>query len=107
MVELNAVTISNISIDRKSVETDGKRCRYRDITVDSGASKSVVSPVEWPNVDAKPPKGLSERTTTLGPWRRKDRKFWGEMTVQALSKLYGRWMRTHRSYVISTYKSHE
>ena len=40
-VDLNTVTISNMSLDSKSVETDGKRVRYREITVDSGAGESV------------------------------------------------------------------
>ena len=38
-VELNTVTISNMSIDSKPVETDGRRGRYREITVDSGAGE--------------------------------------------------------------------
>ena len=75
-VELNAVTISNVSIDRKSVETDGKRGRYRDITVDSGASESVVSLVNWPNVDLKPSKGLSERQRHVDPGGEKTDSFW-------------------------------
>ena len=32
-VELNTVTINNMSIDCKSVETDGKRCRHRELTI--------------------------------------------------------------------------
>ena len=43
-VELYAVTISNVSIDSKLVETDGKRGRYREITFDSGEGKSVENP---------------------------------------------------------------
>ena len=56
-VDLNTVTISNMSLDSKLVETDGKRGRYREITVDSGAGESVVNPDDWPNVDLKPSKG--------------------------------------------------
>ena len=56
------------------LETDGKRGRYREITVDSGAGESVVNPDDWPNVDLKTIKGLSERTTIRGPWRGKDRQ---------------------------------
>ena len=67
--DLNTVTIGNMSIDSKLVETDGKRGRYREITVDSGAGESVVNPHDWPNVDLKPSKGLCERTTIRGPWR--------------------------------------
>ena len=55
-VELNTVVISNMSIDIKSVETDGKRGRHREITVDFGAGESVVNPDELPNVDLKPSK---------------------------------------------------
>ena len=43
-MELNAVTIGNMSIDRETVSTDGRRGRYREITVDSGAGVSVVNP---------------------------------------------------------------
>ena len=56
-VELNAITIGNMSIDSKPVETDGRRGRNREITVDSGAGESVVNPDDWPNVDLKPSKG--------------------------------------------------
>ena len=55
-VELNT-TISNVSIDSKPVETDGKRGRQREITIDSSARESVVNPDEWPNVDLKPSEG--------------------------------------------------
>ena len=57
---LDAVTIGTMSIDSKPVATDGERGRYRDITVDSGAGESVVNPDDWPNVDVKPSKRLSE-----------------------------------------------
>ena len=56
-VDLNTVMIGNMSTDSKPVETDGKRGWYREITVDSGARESVVSPDDWPNVDLKPSKG--------------------------------------------------
>ena len=56
-VELKAVTIGNMSIDSKLVETDGKRGRYREITVDSSVGESVVNPDDWPNVDLKPSQG--------------------------------------------------
>ena len=68
-VDLNAVTICNMSIDSKPGETDGKRGRYREITVDSGAGESVVNTDEWSIVDLTPSKeGLSERITIQGPW---------------------------------------
>ena len=57
-MELNTVTISNMSIDNNLVETDGKRGRYREITLDSGVGESAVDPHDWPNVDLKPSKGL-------------------------------------------------
>ena len=53
-MDLNTVTIGNMSIDSKLVETDGKRGRFGGITVDSGAGESVVNPDGWPNVDLKP-----------------------------------------------------
>ena len=52
-VELNIVTISNMSINSKPVATDGERGRYREITVDSGAGESVVNPDERPTFDLK------------------------------------------------------
>ena len=55
-VDLNTVTISDMSIDSTLVETDGKRSRFREITVDSGAGESVVNPDDWPNIDLKPSK---------------------------------------------------
>ena len=70
-VDLNTFTISNMSIDSKLVETDGKRGRYREITVDSGAGESVVNPDDWPNVDLKPSKGSvkGQRYVGLGSER--------------------------------------
>ena len=56
-VDLNTVTIGNMYIDNQPVETDGKRGRYREITVDSGAGESVVNPDEGPTVDLKPSNG--------------------------------------------------
>ena len=56
-VDLDAVTIGNMSIDGEPVATDGERGRYREITVDSGAGETVVNPDDWPNVDLKPSKG--------------------------------------------------
>ena len=78
-VELNTVTISNMSIDSKPVEIDGKRCRYREITVDSGAGESVVNPDEWPNVDLKPSKGSVKGQRYVGPGCEKIDNF-GELT---------------------------
>ena len=43
-MDLNAVTIGNMSIDSKPVATDGERGRSREVTVDSGAGESVVIP---------------------------------------------------------------
>ena len=53
-VDLNAVTMGNMTIESKPVATDDERGRYREITVDSGAGESVVNPDDWPNVDLKP-----------------------------------------------------
>ena len=44
-VDLNAVTIGNMTIDSKPVATDGERGRYLEITVDSGAGESVVQTI--------------------------------------------------------------
>ena len=56
-MDLNAVTIGNMSICCKPVATDGVRGRYREIKVDSGAGESVVNPDNLPNIDLKPSKG--------------------------------------------------
>ena len=56
-VDLNTVTIDNMTIDSESRGTDEKRGRYREITVDSGAGESVVNPDDGPNADVKPLKG--------------------------------------------------
>ena len=66
-VGLNTVTIGNMSIDSKPVETDGRRGRYREITVDSGAGESVVDPEDWPNVDLKPSNGSVKGQRYVGP----------------------------------------
>ena len=44
VVDMNTVTIDNMSVDRNPFETDGERGRYREITVDSGTGQSVVNP---------------------------------------------------------------
>ena len=66
-VELHTVTISNISIDNKSVETNGKRGRYREITVDFGAGGSFANAEEWPNVVLKPSKSSVKGQRYVGP----------------------------------------
>ena len=66
-VDLNTVTISNMCIDSKPVETDGRRGRHREITVDSGAGESVVNPDEWPNADLKPSTGSVKGQRHVGP----------------------------------------
>ena len=54
-------------MDSESVETDGKRGRYREITVDSGAGESLVNPDEWLNVDLKPSKGSVKGQRYVAP----------------------------------------
>ena len=66
-VELNTVTISNMQIDSKPVETDDRRGRYREITVDSGAGEPVVNPDEWPNADMILSKGSVNGQRYVGP----------------------------------------
>ena len=56
-MDLNEVTLGNMSIDSKPVATEGERGQCPEITVDSGAGESVVNPDDWPNVDLKPSKG--------------------------------------------------
>ena len=66
-MDLNAVTVGNMTIDSEAGETDGKRGRYREITVDSSAGESVVNPDDWPNVDLKPSRCLVKRQRHVGP----------------------------------------
>ena len=67
-MEVNAVTIGNMSIDSEPVETErGRRGRYREITVDSGAGESVVNTDGWPNVNLKPSKGSVKGQRFVGP----------------------------------------
>ena len=56
-----------MSIDSKPVETDGKRGRYRENTVDSGTGESVVNPDDSPNVDLKPSDGSLKGQRYVGP----------------------------------------
>ena len=65
-VDLNAVTLGNMTIDSKPVARDGERGRYREITVDSGARESVVNPHDWPHVDLKTSKGSVKGQRHLG-----------------------------------------
>ena len=78
---LKRVTISNMSIDSKPVETDGKRGRYRKLTVDSDAREPVVNPDEWPHVDLKPSKSSEIGQRYVGPGGEKFNKL-GESTVK-------------------------
>ena len=66
-VELNAVTIGNMSIDNKPVATEDERGGYREITVDSCAGESVVNQNDCPNVDLKPSKGSVKGQRYVGP----------------------------------------
>ena len=66
-VNLNAVTIGNMSIGSKPVATEGELRRYREITVDSGAGESVVNPDDWPNIDLNPSKGSVKGHGHVGP----------------------------------------
>ena len=50
-VDLNAVTIGNMSVDSKTLVTVRQQGRYREVTVDSGAGESVVNPDDWPHID--------------------------------------------------------
>ena len=65
--DLNTVTIGDMSIDSTPVETDGKRGRFREITVDSGAGESVVNPDDWPNINLKQSKGSGTGQRYVGP----------------------------------------
>ena len=87
-VDLSEVTISNKSVDSEPVETDGKRGRYREITVDSGAGESLVNPDEWPNVDLKPSKGSVKGQRYVAPGGEKIDKL-RELTVRVSTERHG------------------
>ena len=87
-MDLNAVTIGNMSIDSKPVATDGERGRYREVTVDCGAGESVVNPDEWPNIDLKPSKGSVKGQRYVGPGGEKIDNL-GELTVKVRTERHG------------------
>ena len=87
-VDLSTVTISNKSVDSEPVETDGKRGRYREITVDSGAGESLVNPDEWPNVDLKPSKGSVKGQRYVAPGGEKIDNL-REVTVKVSTERHG------------------
>ena len=66
-MDRHTVTTSNKSIDSGLVETDGKRGRYREITVDSRAGESHVNPDDWPSGDLKPSRGSVKGRRHVGP----------------------------------------
>ena len=85
---MNTVTISNILLDCKSVETDGKRVRYREITFHSGAGESVANPDGGPNVDLKPSKGSVKGQRYVGPGGEKIDNL-GELTAKVRTERHG------------------
>ena len=87
-VDLNTVTIDNMTIDSESRGTDEKRGRYREITVDSGAGESVVNPDYWPSVDLKPSKGSVKGQRYVGPGGERIDNL-GELTVKVRTERHG------------------
>ena len=87
-VDLNTVTIDNMTIDSESRGTDEKRGRYREITVDSGAGESVVNPDDWPSVDLKPSKGSVNGQRYVGPGGERIDNL-GELTVKVRTERHG------------------
>ena len=87
-VDLNAVTIGNMTINSKPVATDGERGRYRQITVYSGAGETVVNPHDWPSVDLKPSKGSVKGQRYVGPGCEKIDNL-GELTVKVRTERHG------------------
>ena len=85
---MNAVTIGNMSIDSEPVERDGKRGRYREITVGSGAGESVVNPDGWSNMDLTPSKGSMKGQRIVGPGGEKIDNL-GELTVKVRTERHG------------------
>ena len=87
-VDLNAVTIGNMSIDSNLVATDGERGRYREIAVDSIAGESVVNPDDWPNVEIEPSKGPVKGQRYVGAGGEKIDNL-GELTVKVRTEQHG------------------
>ena len=85
---MTTFTIGNMSVDSKPVETDGKRYRYREITVESGAGESVVNPDDWPNADVKPSKGSVKGQRYVGPGSEKIDNL-RESTVKVRTERHG------------------
>ena len=77
-----------MTVDSKPGETDGKRGRYREITVHFGAGESVVNPDDWPNVDMKPSKGLVKGQRYAGPGGEKKDNL-GDLTVKVRTERHG------------------
>ena len=87
-VDLNAVTVGNMSIDSKPVITDGERRRYRDFAIDFGVRESVVNPDDWPSIDLKPSKGSLKGQRYVGPGGEKiDNP--GQFTVKVRTERHG------------------
>ena len=87
-VDLNAVTIGNMSIDNKPIATNDKRSRCREITVDFGAGESVVNPDDWPNFALKPSKGSVKGQRQVGPGGENIDNL-GELTVKVRTERHG------------------
>ena len=87
-VDLNTVTIDNMTIDSECHGTDEKRGRYREITVDSGAGESVVNPDDWPSVNLKPSKGSVKGQRYVGPGGERIDNL-GELTVKVRTERHG------------------
>ena len=87
-VDLNAVTIGNMSIDSNPVARDGERGRYRKIIVDSCAGESVVNPDDWPNIDLKPSKASVKGQRYVVPGGEKIDNL-GELTVKVRTGRHG------------------
>ena len=87
-VDLNAVTLGNMTIDSTPGESDGKRGRFKEITVDSCAGESVVNPDDWPNVDLQPSKGIMKGQRYVGPGGEKIDNL-GELTVRVRTERHG------------------
>ena len=87
-MDLKTVTIGNMSVVNKPVEKDGKRGRYREITVDSGAGESVVNPNYRPNIDLKPSEGSVKGQRYLGPGGEQIDNS-GELSVKVRTERHG------------------
>ena len=64
-MSLGAVSVANIEFEQRQQQQGRGRCH--EITVDTGAGESVVSPEEWPAQQVRPSAGSQRGQCYVGP----------------------------------------